>query len=80
MKVYNSYEEVDNDLRILRLQTQINKEKIKLNYHHIKEDLEPINMVTGIIGTIAKKAFVLKSVAKLVGITKAKMVNKKSWF
>lgn len=80
MKVYNSYEEVDNDLRILRLQSQINKEKIKINYHHIKEDLEPINMVTGLLGSIAKKAFILKSVAKLVGITKAKIVDKKSLF
>jgi len=76
MKIYETYEEVEHDLKILKLQTQINREKIKLSTNNIKEDFSVISVVTGIASNIAKKAIVLKSVAKLVGIQRAKIVDK----
>jgi hypothetical protein len=76
MKIYETYEEVNHDLKILKLQTQINKEKIRLTTNSIKEDFSPVSVATGIIGKIVKRALILKGVAKIVGIRKAKIVNK----
>jgi len=76
MKIYETYEEVNHDLKILKLQTQINKEKIRLITNSIKEDFSPVSVATGIIGKIVKRALILKGVAKIVGIRKAKIVNK----
>jgi len=76
MKIYETYEEVNHDLKILKLQTQIDKEKIRLATNSIKEDFSPVSVASGIIGKIAKRALILKAVAKIVGIRKAKIVNK----
>ncbi|MDR6299792.1 DUF6327 family protein [Mesonia maritima] len=76
MKVYNSYDEINHDLKVLKLQTNINREKIKREIHYIKEDLSPVSLAAGVATSIAKKAFILKAVSKLIGIQKAKIVNK----
>ncbi|TQD40726.1 DUF6327 family protein [Haloflavibacter putidus] len=76
MKTYKSYHEVNHDLKILRLQTQIDKEKIKLSINDVKEDLSPINIATNVAVSIAKKALILKAVNKILGIQKAKIVGK----
>jgi|AntDeeMinimDraft_5_1070356.scaffolds.fasta_scaffold00078_30 hypothetical protein len=76
MKVYKNFDEIDQDLEILQLQTHIDREKIKLSVEDMKSEFRPMNIVTGIAGQIARKALVMKSVAKLVGITKAKIVDK----
>lgn len=76
MKVYNNYDEIDRDLRVLKLQTDINEERIKLNISEVKEDLSPVSLLSSVAGSIVKKAFIMKTVAKLVGITKAKIVNR----
>ncbi|MEL4307057.1 DUF6327 family protein [Joostella sp. CR20] len=67
MKIYTSFEEIDKDLRVLRLQKDISKEEIKLNYHGIKEDLGFLNVIGKTTGFILKRAFALKLVKKLVG-------------
>ena len=36
MKVYTSFEEIDRDLKILKLQQQIDKEQVKLNGNRYK--------------------------------------------
>ncbi|WP_304155936.1 DUF6327 family protein [Mesonia mobilis] len=76
MKIYESYQEINNDLKVLKLQNHIDKERIKLSVNNIKEDLSPISLATGIATKIAKRAFILKAVSKLIGIQKAKIVNK----
>ena len=38
IKQYNSFEEIDNQLKILKLQREINKESLKLNLKHSKID------------------------------------------
>ncbi|MDT0294683.1 DUF6327 family protein [Mesonia ostreae] len=76
MKIYNSYEEVDHDLKILKLQTEINKEKMKINVEDIKEDLSPISIVSGIVSSIAKKAFILKAVGKILGSSKPNVLKR----
>ncbi|MBW2961555.1 DUF6327 family protein [Mesonia aestuariivivens] len=76
MKIYESYQEINHDLKILKLQNHIDRERIKLTVNDIKEDFSPVSVATGIAGKIAKKALILKVVSKLIGIQKAKIVNK----
>ncbi|WP_026836863.1 DUF6327 family protein [Gillisia sp. JM1] len=70
MKEYSSFEEIDRDLKILKLQNQIDKEEIRLSVQHTKESLSPISLLGGLIGSIAQKAFVLKAVSKIFGLKK----------
>lgn len=76
MKVYNNYDEINHDLRVLKLQNEINEERIKLGIAEIKEDFSPVSLISGVAGSVVKKAFIMKAVAKIVGITKAKIVNR----
>ncbi|WP_416445640.1 DUF6327 family protein [Leeuwenhoekiella sp. A16] len=75
MKVYTSFEEIDRDLKILKLQQQIDKEQVKLNGNTIKSTLSPVGLVANIAGAVAQKAFVLKMVNKLLGIKRVKKVD-----
>lgn len=67
MKAYNSFDEVGNDLRILKLKAKIHEEEIKLNAEHLKEDLSPISLMSGLVAQVARKAFVKKVVSKFLG-------------
>ena len=68
MKQYTSFEEIDRDLKILKLQAQIDKEEIKLTIEEVKDSLSPLRIVGNTIGAIMQKAIVLKAVAKMFGI------------
>ncbi|EIJ38338.1 DUF6327 family protein [Galbibacter orientalis] len=67
MKVYTSFEEIDKDLKVLRLQKDISKEEIKLNFEGLKEDLGFLNVVGRTAGFILKRALALKVVKKIFG-------------
>lgn len=74
MKKYDSFEEINEDLKVLKLQKEIDKEKLKLNFNIAKSqvDLSPMKMakeamgsaVSNAAGTIAKKAVLMKMVSK----------------
>lgn len=80
MKRYTTFEEIDRDLKYLRLKSQIDLEEVKLGINKSKETISdtfsPINIVVNTVGSILKKAFVLKMVDKLIGI---KPVKKKDY-
>ncbi|WP_281763824.1 DUF6327 family protein [Neptunitalea lumnitzerae] len=54
MRVYKSFEEIDNDLAIRKLEKDIAYEKIKLNVTKAKDQFHPINLLGGIPGIIKK--------------------------
>ena len=60
MKVYKTFKEIDRDLKILRLQSKIEKEQLKIGISEIKEDLSPVSMVGNLVGSFAKKAAYIK--------------------
>lgn len=68
MKEYRSFDEIDRDLKILKLQTQIDKEEIKLTFEQTKESLSPVSFIGSAVGSIIQKALVLKAVAKIFGV------------
>lgn len=67
LKIYTNFEQIDRDLQILELERKIDFEKMKLDIQDVKKSFSPIGVVTNAIGSIAKKAFILKIANKLIG-------------
>lgn len=76
MKRYTTFEEIDQDLKYLRLKSQIDLEEVKLGFTRsketAKESFSPMNLIAGTLGTVIKRAFVLKLVDKIIGIKTVK--------
>ncbi|AVR44836.1 hypothetical protein C7S20_05905 [Christiangramia fulva] len=68
MRTYTNFDEIDKDLKILKLQTEIDKEEIKLSVDQVKSNLSPVSLLGGTVGAIIQKAIVLKAVSKIFGI------------
>ncbi len=75
MKVYKSFDEIEHDLKILKLQQQIDKEQLKLSINDVKESFSPVSFIASSLGAIVQKAVVLKAVNKILGIKKVKVKN-----
>ncbi len=69
MKEYSSFEEIDRDLKILKLQSEIDKEEAKYNFARTKEALSPSYLIKTAAGVVKRKALELKAVVKGVGST-----------
>lgn len=67
MKIYSSFKEIDRDLEILKLQTKIDLEEIKLHYNKTKQNLAPSSLMGSIWDSIGRKARELKLALKLFG-------------
>ncbi|MCM4159223.1 hypothetical protein FHG64_09535 [Antarcticibacterium flavum] len=67
MKQYSSFEEIDRDLKILKLQNEIDKEEIKLSIQETKDNMSPLSLAGSLITSAVKKAIALKAIAKLWG-------------
>lgn len=59
---YTSFKEIDRDLKILKLQRQIEEEKVKLALQNTKEELYPTNILGGLAPLIQK--LVISLIAK----------------
>lgn len=66
-KRYTSFTEIDQDLKILKLQQEIDKENLKLNVQTAKNSIYPTNLMGGVGGIVQK--LVISLVAK-------KLINK----
>jgi len=64
MKQYNSFVEIDERLRILRLQREIDTESIKLHLNQAKSSLYPTRWVGGFNG-LAQKVILTFAIKKL---------------
>jgi hypothetical protein len=61
---YTSFEEINHDLRILKLQREIDKEELKLNLQQTKNSLYPTNLLGG-FGGVAQKILLTLLAKKL---------------
>ena len=75
IKSYSTFKEIDKDLKILKLQKQIDREQIKYDMNSFKSGVSPIAMAASTVGAIAKKAFVVKLTNKIFGIKKVKKID-----
>jgi len=64
-KQYTSFEEINQDLRILKLQREVDKEYLRLNMEQIKNSFYPTNLLGG-IGGITKKLLLTLAVNKII--------------
>lgn len=67
-KHYNSYQEIDRDLQIFKLQVQIDKEKIKQNTSLIKEAVSPTNIAIDIGLLLVRKVLYGRLLDKILPI------------
>lgn len=68
MRIYSSFEEIEKDLKILKLQTEIDKEEIKLSMDQTKHDISPMSLLGSGVGTVIHKILSIKAVSKIIGI------------
>ncbi|UQD55586.1 DUF6327 family protein [Flavobacterium sp. K5-23] len=52
-KQYTSFDQIDRELEILRIEKEINHQKLLLVVQKTKESLQLLNMVSGLVGTIS---------------------------
>mgnify|MGYP000628012092 CR=1 FL=1 len=66
MKIYNSFEEIDFEVKRLNLERQIAWEEIKHSGNEMQESLSPYNWISPILNSIKKFGilFFLKKVFK----------------
>lgn len=55
-KRYTSFEEIDKDLKIMRLKQEIAVENLKLSYAEARKSLYPTQLLGGFTGIIKKLA------------------------
>ena len=67
MRQYKSFDEIDRDLKLLKLQKEIDKERIFLSYNYTKESMSPKNILKRTAGTIFKSALIYKGASKVMG-------------
>lgn len=66
-KIYSSFEEIELDLQILKVQREIHAQKIKLNLEKTGENLQPINLLEGYIGETNRTTFsLIEQVIKII--------------
>ncbi|WP_318311024.1 DUF6327 family protein [Flagellimonas crocea] len=58
-KEYTSFEEIDRELKVLKLQRQIEEEKVKLAVQNTKKEFYPTNILGGIAPILQKIAISL---------------------
>ena len=68
MREYSTFEEIDKDLKILKLQTEIDKEEIKLSLGQTKENLRVKSLFKSSLNSVAQKILSLKAVGKILGV------------
>ncbi|MGB5942559.1 MAG: DUF6327 family protein [Leeuwenhoekiella sp.] len=75
MSKYSSFDEINQDLKVLKLQNQIDMEQLKLDFKDTKSSFSPLSVIGNTAGAIIKKALVVKTVNKLFGLKKVKVKN-----
>ena len=68
MRVYSSFKDIDKDLKILKLQTEIDKEEIRLSMDHTKQQMTPMSLLGSGVGSIVHKILSIRAVSKIMGI------------
>lgn len=67
MREYKSFKEIDRDLKLLKLQQEIDKEKIFLSYNQTKESMSPKRILKSAAGSIFKNPLILRGATMVLG-------------
>jgi hypothetical protein len=66
VKTYSSFDEINRDLEIHKLQAQIDKEKIKQNFTLIKDAVSPTNIALDLGLSVVRKILYGRIIHKLL--------------
>lgn len=77
MREYKNFKEIDRDLKLLKLQKEIDKEKVKLSFNQTKQSLTPKAILSSIAGDFLRSAIVTKGTNKILGALGGKKKGKK---
>lgn len=66
MKTYSSFDEINRDLEIYRLQSEICKEKMKQNVLEIKDAVSPTNILIDLGLNVVRKVLYGRILHKLL--------------
>ncbi|MCX2838871.1 MULTISPECIES: DUF6327 family protein [Salinimicrobium] len=67
MREYKNFKEIDRDLKLLKLQKEIDKEKVLLSYNQTKESLSPKRILKDAADSVLKNRYVLKGATSVLG-------------
>lgn len=73
MRHYSNFEEIDRDLKLLKLQMDIDKERIYLSYHHTKESLAPSSIIKNMFGKLLNNSYIHKGTSTVLGFVADKL-------
>ncbi|WGK65825.1 DUF6327 family protein [Croceiramulus getboli] len=74
-RIYTNFDEIEKDLKLLKLQKDIAAEEIKLSIHNTKGSFSFMSTAGSMISSILQKVLVAKIVSKLFGYKKVKEVD-----
>jgi len=75
MRRYKTFEEVNTDLRLLKIQSDIDKEELKTSIEKTKDSLSPSNLIGGLVGSLATRAIALKLLVPIAGFALNKFLK-----
>ena len=80
MREYSSFEQIEHDLKILKLNRQISEEEVRLNMNGAKNGMSagfsPVSSISSLVGSLLQKALVAKLLSSIFGYKRVKEVNK----
>ncbi|MNJ89065.1 hypothetical protein D3C87_66260 [compost metagenome] len=66
-KIYSSFEEIELDLQILKLEREIHAQKIKMGFRETGDNLRPMNLLQDYIGNTNQTTFsLIEQVVKFI--------------
>lgn len=66
-KIYSSFEEIELDLQILKVEREIHAQKIKMGFQQTGENLRPMNLLQDYIGNTNPATFsLIEQVVKFI--------------
>lgn len=81
MRVYSNFDQINSDLKILKLKKQIGEEELQLNINGLKggvsSGLSPVTTIGSMLGSLLRKAAVTKLLAVIFGYRRVKEVDDK---
>ena len=75
-KKYTTFEELDFDIKRAHLQSEIDKEELKLSLLETKDSLTPGKIATAIIGGLATSAVLIKLLTPVASFAIGKLLQK----
>lgn len=67
MREYKNFKEIERDLKLLKLQKEIDKEKVLLSFNETKESLSPKRILKDAANSVLRNQYVLKGTTSVLG-------------